>query len=200
MSNGVTSRGFFDALVGAVKVMMKGVTNSATMPACTASAMAWVQPKFSSFDQMSFTLTALIPGGRGAGFGGLKKSLSRSPKPPKLPPQSTSKRLFTGRLEAGGAEKKNFRLSSIPVPKEFFVKGASARSTTLTGRSKRNCLKLDQKLSGIRMAGVPKSGNADEGTGTTSSGPVRLGLLNSLGSRSINPGTVAPRLISLDAD
>src|ERR1700739_1918308 len=194
MSIAGPSCALFTALMGVVKLMMNGVTSSATTPACTANAMACVQPKSSSLDQMSLTLTGLIPGGSGAGFGGLKKSLKRSPKPPKLLPHSTSRRLFVGPLGAAGAEMKNFKFSAIPEPKEFFVKGTSLRSTTFTGRSKRNCLRLDQKLSGIRIAGVPKSGSAALDTGMTSSGPERLGLLNSSGSRLMNPGTFVPRL------
>src|SRR5271165_3284366 len=179
-------------MVGVVKVMINGVISKATMPACTAKAIAWVQPKFSSLDQISFTLIGLIPGGNGACFGGLKKSFKRSPKPPKLPPQSTSSRLFTGPLGVAGEEKKNLRFSVSPEPKEFFVNGTSARSTIFTGRSRRNCFRLDQKLSGMRSAGLPKFGNAELGTGMTSSGPVRLGRLNSSGRRLINPGTFVP--------
>src|SRR6516164_2804935 len=104
-----------------------------------------------------------MPGGSGAGFGGLKKSLIRLPNPPKLPPQSTSSRLLTTCLGAAGADKKNFRFSARPEPKEFFVNGTSLRSITLTGRSKRNCFRFDQKLSGIRISGVTKSGRAELG-------------------------------------
>src|SRR5208283_4552001 len=195
ISSGVMSSCLFTALMGFAMLIMNGVIRRATTPACTAKAIAWVQPKFSSLDQMSLTLTGLIPGGRGACFGGLKKSLMRSVNPPKFPPQSTSRRLFTTVLGAAGAEKKNFRLSPNPEPKEFLVKGASGRSITLTGRSKRNCFRLDQKLSAIRMSGVPKFGSAELGTGITSSGPLRLGLLISSGRRLMNPGTFVPLFI-----
>src|SRR6516162_8153525 len=157
--------------------------------------MPWVQPKFSSLDQMSLTFTGWIPGGRGAGLEGLKNSLRRSLKPPKLPPQSTSRRLLTTFFETLGAERKNLRFSAIPEPKAFLVKGTSERSTILTGRSKRNCLRFDQKSSGMRWAGVPKSGIAESDTGTICSGPERLGFLNSSGRRLISPATCFPRVL-----
>src|SRR5215470_12807546 len=108
---------------------------------------------------------------------GEKNSRNCSKNPPKFPPQSTSRRLFTGRLPARGAEKKNPKFSQNPEPNEFFVKGTSLRSTILTGRSTRNCFRFDQKLFGIMRAGAWKSGTADAGRGTPSSFSVRLGLL-----------------------
>src|SRR5215469_16380546 len=134
---------------------------------------------------MSLTFTGWIPGGRGAGLDGRKNSLRRSVKPPKLPPQSTSRRLLTTAFETLGAERKNLRFSAMPEPKEFLVKGTSERSTILTGRSKRNCLRFDQKSSGI----------ADSDTGTICSGPERLGFLNSSGRRLISPATCYPRVL-----
>ena len=121
-----------------------------------------------------------------------KTPLTCSIKPPKLPPQSTSNRLLTGRLPTFGADKKNFRFSLSPEPNEFLVKGTSLRSTILTGRSNRNCLRFDHKLFGIICAGAVKSGSAELGTGITSSGSVRFGLRISSGSRLIEPGTVFP--------
>src|SRR5256886_7553708 len=63
--------------------------------ACAATASTWLVLKFSSLVQMSLTLTGLIPGGKGACFGGEKNSLTRVPKVPKLPPQETARRLLT---------------------------------------------------------------------------------------------------------
>src|SRR6266481_123525 len=157
----------------------------------TARAMACVQPKFSSLDQISFTWTGLIPAGITARVGE-KNSFNCPMKPPKLPPQSTSRRLLIGLLRTLGPERKNFRFSPRPEPKVFLVKGTSLRSMILTGRSRRNCFRLDQKSSGIRWAGVPKSGSALLGTGIISSGPERFGLLSSFGRRFMKPGTVVP--------
>src|SRR5256885_16086008 len=114
---------------------------------------------------MSFTLIGLTAKGKGACFGGEKNSLMRVPKPPKFDPHATASLLFTGPLAAGLELKKSFRLSPTPLPKEVCVKGASLRSRTLTGRSMRNCLRLDQKLSGMRMSGRSNLGTAEAGTG-----------------------------------
>src|SRR5262249_26672183 len=43
-------------------------------------------------------------------------------------------------------------------PKLVCVNGASLRSRTLMGRSVKNCLRLDQKSSGIKIAGRPNLG------------------------------------------
>src|ERR1700675_3557880 len=191
MSRGVTSSLFFAWVVEGSMLVMNGTIKSAMITAWAARAIAWVQPKFSSLDQISFTWTGLIPAGITARVGE-KNSFNCSTKPPKLPPQSTSSRLSTGVLRTLGPERKNFRFSRRPEPKEFLVKGTSVRSMILTGRSRRNCFRLDQKSSGIRCAGVPKSGSALLGTGITSSGPERFGLLSSFGRRLIKPGTVIP--------
>src|SRR2546430_8574403 len=115
---------------------------------------------------MSFTLIGLTAKGKGACFGGEKNSLMRVPKPPKFDPHATASLLFTGPLAAGLDLKKSFRLSPTPVPKEVCVKGASLRSRTLTGRSMKNCLRLDQKLSGMRMAGASNLGTTEAGHAT----------------------------------
>src|SRR6266403_2639409 len=83
MSSGVTLL-FSTAFVVSVKCHRNGTSISAMMPACTKIEITCVQPKFSSFDQISFTFTGLISNGNGATFGGKKKSLIRSPNPPKL--------------------------------------------------------------------------------------------------------------------
>src|SRR5580693_9476541 len=131
-----------------------------------ANEIICVQPKFSSFVQMSFTFTGLLVKFAGGSFAGKKASLMREPNPPKLVPQETARRLFTGPLGTGRELKKSMKLSKTPAPKAVFVKGASARSRTLTGRSVRNCLRFDQKLSGMRRAGAPNLGTAEAGTGT----------------------------------
>src|SRR5208283_980856 len=167
-----------------MKFQPNGTISSAAIPMCSAKAVAWVQLQFSSFDQISFTLMGLLVTFSGGNLFGKKTSFRRSVKLPKFPPQSTSRRLLTTLFGAVGADRKNLRLSvSPPVLKVFRVNGASLRSITFTGASKRNCLRLDQKSSGMRWAGVPKSGNAARGTGITSSGPVRFGLLSSSGRR-----------------
>src|SRR5580704_262788 len=159
MSSGVTSIPLFLACVETGRTFQKIGTNiNRISAACRPNAMAWLHPKFSSFDQMSFTLIGLIPGGSGACFGGEKNSLMRVPKPPKFEPQATASLLFTGPLGTGLELKKSLRLSPTPVPNEVFVKGASARSRSLMGRSTKNCLRFDQKLSGMRISGVPNLG------------------------------------------
>src|SRR6202040_427604 len=128
--------------------------------------MTCVHPKFSSFVQMSFTFTGLLVKFAGGSFAGKKASLIRAPNPPKLVPQETARRLFTGPFGTGRELKKSLKLSKTPVPNPGFTNGASARSLTLTGRSVRNCLRLDQKFVGMRMEGGPNLGTAVAGTGT----------------------------------
>src|SRR6266581_9693252 len=201
MSRGVRSSCLFLASVEDGSTFQKiGTVSRAITATCKQTASAWLVPKFSSFDQMSFTLIGLIPGGKGACFGGEKKSLSRPPNPPKFDPQATASLLFTCRLAVGRGRKNSARLPAIPEPKFVCVKGASLRSRTLTGRSTRNCLRFDQKLSGMRISGLANFGTAEAGTATAGSRPARdtLALLGSRGRRSINlPGTVY--LASLDA-
>src|SRR5260370_32631109 len=142
-----------------------GITSRPIAAMCRPTASIWLQPKFSSFDQMSFTLIGLTAKGRGACFGGEKNSLIRVPKPPKFDPQETANLLFTGPLAAGLELKKSLRLEPTPIPNDVLVQGASARSRTLIGRSTRHCLRFDQKLSGIRIAGGPNFGTPVEAAG-----------------------------------
>src|SRR6267143_2939159 len=173
MSSGMTLTCLSLASVEAGKTLVKiGITSSAITATCRPTASTWLQPKFSSFDQMSFTLMGFTAKGRGGCFGGEKKSLTRVPKPPKFDPQATASLLFTGPLGAGREVKKSLRLSPRPVPKDVCVKGASLRSCTLTGRSVRNCFRLDQKLSGIRISGLANLGTAEDGTGTVGAAPL----------------------------
>src|SRR5882724_1481997 len=202
MSNGVTLTCLFFASVEAGRTLVKsGITSRPIAAMCKPTASIWLVPKFSSFDQISFTLTGFTAKGSGACFGGEKNSLMRFPEPRKVDPHATASLLFTGPLETGPELKKSFRLSPSPMPNDVFVNGASARSRTLMGRSTRNCLRFDQKLSGMRISGLTNFGTAEEGTETAGSGPVRdtLAFVNSGGSRLIKlPGTVY--LFSLDAE
>src|SRR5260370_16388630 len=171
MSSGVTLTCLFFASVEAGSTLViNGMISSAIAAMCRPTASIWLLPKFSSFDQMSFTFIGLIPGGRGACFGGEKKSLSRPPNPPKFDPQATASLLFIGLFEAGPDLKNSARLPPRPVQKDVLVKGASLRSHTLTGRSTKNCLRFNQKLSGMRLAdlanfrtaeGSPETQDAD---------------------------------------
>src|SRR5690349_5212815 len=102
-----------------------GTTNNAITAACKRTASAWLEPNFSSLDQMSLTLMGVIPGGRGGCLGGEKNSLMRVPNPPKFAPQLTAKRLLTGRFPPGAERKDSARLLKKPPPKEVCVKGAS---------------------------------------------------------------------------
>src|ERR1700704_600903 len=194
MSSGMTLTCLFFASMGVVALVKKIGTNNSPMAAtCKPTASAWLVPKFSSFDQMSFTLIGFIPGGSGACFGGEKNSLMRVPKPPKFEPQATASLLLTGPLTAGPELKKSFRLSPRPVPNDVLVNGASERSRTLIGRSTRNCFRFDQKLSGMRISGLANFGTTEDGTGTAGRGPPEdtFGLVISGGRRLINlPGTV----------
>src|SRR5215831_16511077 len=135
-----------------------GTTSKAITAACASIASTWLEPKFSSFDQISFTLTALIPGGRGGCLGGEKNSLRRVPKVPYPAPQATANLLLTGRFPPGTERKDSARFPKKPLPKLVCVNGASLRSRTLMGRSVKNCLRLDQKSSGTRIAGRPNLG------------------------------------------
>src|SRR5271154_1130521 len=66
-----------------------------------------------------------------------------------------------------------------------------------TGRSVRNCLRLEIKPSETTRLGVPKSGKAEAGTGIAGVLAAEpLGLVSSGGRRSmIGPGTVSPQLL-----
>src|SRR6267378_5672617 len=202
MSSGVTVNCLSFASVEAGRTFVKiGMTSSAITATCKPIASTWLQPKFSSFDQISFTFTGFTAKGRGVCFGGQKNSLMRVPKPPKFDPQATANLLFTGPFGAGRELKKSLRLSPTPAPNDVLVKGASARSRTLIGRSMKNCFRFDQKLSGIRISGLTNFGTTEEGTGIAGSEPAPdiFAFVISGGRRLINlSGTVS--LLTLDAD
>src|SRR6266702_248721 len=95
MSRGVRSSCLFLASVEDGSTFQKiGTVSRAITATCKQTASAWLVPKFSSFDQMSFTFIGLIPGGNGACLGGEKKSRMRPPNPPKLAPHATSSLLL----------------------------------------------------------------------------------------------------------
>src|SRR5216684_6300818 len=183
---------FFASVEGKTRVKIGITSNPNSNAPCRPKAIACLQPNFSSFDQFSFTLIGFTAKGRGACLGGEKNSLMRVPNPPKFDPQATANLLFTGPFGAGPELKKSLRLSPTPAPNDVFVKGASARSRTLIGRSMKNCFRFDQKLSGIRISGLTNFGTAEEGTGIAGSEPDTLGLVISGGRRLINLcGTVS---------
>src|SRR6266478_3104631 len=183
---------FFASVEGKTRVKIGITSNPNSNAPCRPKAIAWLQPNFSSFDQISFTLIGFTAKGRGACLGGEKNSLMRVPNPPKFDPQATANLLFTGPFGTGPELKKSLRLSPTPAPNDVFVKGASARSRTLIGRSMKNCFRFDQKLSGIRISGLTNFGTAEEGTGIAGSEPDTLDLVISGGRRLINLcGTVS---------
>src|SRR5690242_4764207 len=120
-----------------------------------AKEMACVHRKFSSFVQISFTRMGLLVKFAGGSFAGKNSSLMRPPNPPKFVSQDTASRLLTGPFGTGRELKTSFKLSNTPPPNAGFTKGAPGRFATLTGFSVRNCLRLDQKLSGISRGGAP---------------------------------------------
>src|SRR5450755_2395865 len=93
-----------------------GITNNAMITACRPMEMTWVHPKFSSLDQMSFTLTGLLVHCAGACLTGKNNSLIRVPNPPKPAPQATSSLLLDGPLGTGPDFKTVFRFSVNPSP------------------------------------------------------------------------------------
>src|SRR5207245_10120934 len=166
MSRGVRSSCLFLASVEDGSTFQKiGTVSRAITATCKQTASAWLVPKCTCVDQWCFTLIGLIPGGNGACLGGEKKSRMRPPNPPKLAPHATSSLLFIRRLGDGPDLKNSQKLPPIPEPNDVCVKGASLRSRTLTGRAVRNCFRFDQKLSAMRISGLPKLGTALTGTG-----------------------------------
>src|SRR5215471_12602579 len=157
--------------------------------------MTWVQPKFSSLDQMSFTLTGLLVTCRGGSLVGKKNSLTRYPNPPKLAPQFTASLLLSGPLGAGRELRKSFRLSLKCPPYSSGMSGESRSPLTLIGFSVRNCLRLDQKPSVTTRRGTVNVGTSERDADADCCGrdAGALGLLASGGSRFINePGNVFP--------
>src|SRR2546422_2342752 len=85
-----------------------GSTPSRIKPPCKNIETACVQPKFSSFVQMSLTFTGLLVTRSGGNLVGAKNSFSRCPKPPKLAPHCTASRLFPDLLAMRGVRLKQF--------------------------------------------------------------------------------------------
>src|SRR5207245_10706651 len=126
MSRGVRSSCLFLASVEDGSTFQKiGTVSRAITATCKQTASAWLVPKFSSFDQMSFTLIGLIPGGNGACLGGEKKSRMRLPHLPKLATHATSSLLFIRRLGDGPDLKNSQKLQPIPELDDIYVKVAS---------------------------------------------------------------------------
>src|SRR5689334_16937925 len=120
--------------------------------------MTCVQPKFSSLVQISLTRTGFTSKGKGACLVGEKISLIREPNPPKPSTQPVERRLSDFPLGTGRLEKNSRTLFQKPSP---YCEGMSVDFTSpriLTGRSNKNCLRFDQKLSGMSMGGRPKRG------------------------------------------
>src|SRR5579859_2290173 len=182
--------------LGSVRVMPsigRKIMRTKTLPTI-AKASTWLMTKFSSFVQMSRTLMGLLVKFAGGNLAGKKNSFSRAPKPPKLLPQETASRLFTGPLGAGPERIKSLKFSTTPPPNAIFTNGASGRFFTFTGRSVRNCFRFDQKLSLRRILGAPNLGTAVAGTGTAGwLDEERPGFFNSAGTRlTIKPCTISP--------
>src|SRR5258708_12313704 len=103
-----------------------------------------VQPKFSSFVQISFTLTGLLVTRSGGNFAGKKTSLMRSPNPPKFVPQLTASRLFTGPFGMGRELKNSLKFSKNPPPYDPGITGDRKFPLIFTGRPVRNSFTFHQ--------------------------------------------------------
>src|SRR5712692_2288649 len=108
---GVISTVFFAWIDGWNQCVKIGTTSRAMRLACSATEIACVQPKFSSFDQISLTLIGLLVTRIGGSFAGKKSSLMRSPKLPNPAPHLTASRLLIGPFGTGRELKNCFRLS-----------------------------------------------------------------------------------------
>src|SRR5579864_3801471 len=115
ISSGVTSSPlFFASVEDGMMFVNSGTTSSTINPPCSAIEMNCVQPKFSSFDQMSFTLIGLLVTIKGACFFGKKNSLTRSLNPPNPESHDTASLLFTAPFGTGRELKNSLRLSPKP--------------------------------------------------------------------------------------
>src|SRR6266478_8202468 len=130
---------------------------------CSPTEIACVQPKFSSLDQISLTRTGFTSKGSGASLVGENSSFSRAPKPPNPSTQPVDSLLLNWPFGARRPLKYSPTFSQNPPPYSVGIRADFTSPRTFTGRSKRNCFRLDQKLSGIRMAGRPKRGTGAEG-------------------------------------
>src|SRR5258708_19918648 len=122
---------------------------------CSPTEIACVQPKFSSFDQISLTRTGFTSKGSGASLVGENSSFNRAPKPPNPSTQPVESLLLNCPLGARRPLKNSLRFPQNPLP---YCVGSSVDFTsprTFTGRSNRNCFRLNQKLSRIRIAIPP---------------------------------------------
>src|SRR6202521_179321 len=116
-SRGVTSIVFFaSAEFGKTRVRNGMVTSKITLT-CSVTEMTCVQPKFSSFDQISLTLIGLLVTRSGGSLAGTKKSFRRSPHPPKLVPHRAPIPPRTGPFGTGRELKNSLKFSKNPPPK-----------------------------------------------------------------------------------
>src|SRR5437016_11574590 len=140
----------------------KGTTINPISATCRPTERICVQPKFSSLVQISFTFIGFISNGSGAILVGENSSFNREPNPPNPSTQPFASLLFIGPLGTGRLLKNSLTLSQKPPPYCVGIKSDFTSPRILTGRSNRNCFRLDQKLSGISIGGRPKFGTADD--------------------------------------
>ena len=128
---------------------------------CRPIEITCVQPKFSSLDQISLTRTGFTSKGRGACLVGENNSFRRVPNPPKPSTQPVESLLFDCPFGTGRCLKNSPTFPQNPSP---YSEGMSEDFTSpriFTGRSKRNCFRFDQKLSGISIGGRPNRGTGE---------------------------------------
>src|ERR1700692_4524705 len=116
ISNGVELNALFFACELGKICVKRGTTSNAIIPTCSPIEIVCVQPKFSSFDQISLTLTGLLVHCVGACLTGKNNSLMRSPNPPNPAPHATSRRLLDGPLGTGPDLSTVFKFSLNPSP------------------------------------------------------------------------------------
>src|ERR1051325_10233501 len=161
ISSGVTSVLFLACVEGRTRVK-SGTTTNAISATCRPMEIACVQPKFSSFDQISFTLTGFTSNGNGACLGGENSSFRRVPNPPNPSTQPVESLLSVCPFGAFRPLKNSPTFSQNPPPYSVGIRSDFTSPRIFTGRSKRNCFRLDQKLSGINIGGRPNLGTGGD--------------------------------------
>jgi hypothetical protein len=96
---------------------------------------------------------------------GERNSFIRLPNPPKPSTHPVESLLSDWPFGARRPLKNSLTFSQKPPPYSVGIKDDFTSPRTLTGRSKRNCFRLDQKLSGISIAGRPNLGTREEDPG-----------------------------------
>src|SRR6267154_299938 len=157
ISSGSTSVLVFACVDEGWCVMIENVMNPINST-CSPTEIACVQPKFSSFDQISLTRTGFTSKGSGASLAGETSSFKRAPHPPTPSTQPVESLLLNWPFGALRPLKYSPTFSQNPPPYCVGISVDFTSPRTFTGRSNRNCFRLDQKLSGIRIAGRPKRG------------------------------------------